>query len=459
MLTLPSTPDRSAARREMAAQGYSLAELLVSMGVLVIVLVAILTLFDRSANIARVQTDLADTQQALRATQQEMIRKIRMAGRGGLPAALVPEGTFPGRPLPRRGRAIEVRNGQQGELVAGTDTTLETGSDVLIVRGVFGPMYLVNWSETTDFELDGEPLVYGGRLLLKRMTNAGVEQDLGSLAEVKSGKGIPIGDALIIASPIDPSVYAVVEISGIDTTEDSATIHFCIREDCTPGGKPVEYIRELSPEGDFPLGLESVAFAGILEEHRYYIRRESVIVGQEEPTVPILTRARLYPGTDHPYLGKEEELKLAISHNILDFQIALGIDRPGGVPGLILPGPDENGDQKPDRVDVADDDWLFNSPADIIDQENPTPEEIATWGFRPLHFIRLTTLARTARRDLGFLPPMPGAPLPGKEEAEGSWIEDRDYREIWNVDDPQTREKIAGYRTRVITTTVDVRNL
>src|SRR5215203_4157044 len=76
-LRLPAPPPATA--------GFTLIELLISFLLITEILVAALVLFDFNNRVARVQTHVADMQQNLRVGQDEVIRFVRQAGRGGIP--------------------------------------------------------------------------------------------------------------------------------------------------------------------------------------------------------------------------------------------------------------------------------------------------------------------------------------------------------------------------------------
>src|SRR5947209_6944295 len=108
-------------------RGFTLIEVAVSLLVTIIVLLGVLALFDLSNKLSRVQTNISDMQQSLRAAQTDAIRMIRMAGRGGLPLGTLPNGW-----------AVAVRNNVADPSYVGDNTTPQVvpGSDVLTVRGV-----------------------------------------------------------------------------------------------------------------------------------------------------------------------------------------------------------------------------------------------------------------------------------------------------------------------------------
>ena len=71
------------ARRRTRARGFSLIELLVVMVILGEIFLAVGILLDVNERTTRIQTQVADLQQALRVGQGDIERFVRIAGRGG----------------------------------------------------------------------------------------------------------------------------------------------------------------------------------------------------------------------------------------------------------------------------------------------------------------------------------------------------------------------------------------
>src|SRR3970040_426734 len=85
--------------------GFRLLELVVALFVLAEILIAVLVLFDSLTRTSRVQTQVTDMQQSLRIAQYDVLRLLRMAGRGALQANLVPTAIAPAL----FGTAIDIR--------------------------------------------------------------------------------------------------------------------------------------------------------------------------------------------------------------------------------------------------------------------------------------------------------------------------------------------------------------
>ena len=411
-------------------RGFTLIETLVSSLVVVLILVSVLTLFDSNSEIARVQTQMSQMQQSLRLGQYDIVRAIRMAGRGALPQGNLPLGT-----------SLAVRNNVPANsyLTIGVDEqpVVLQDTDVLTLRGIFTtPIYQSNPASGSLILVDDPPT--SGTLKLSYLTPTRIPQNLRPMADAidETNEGKP--DALLLVSPLDDAIYAVVELApGSSYLEDEVngeeivtevTLNFNISG---AGTDRTDDYRALSSGGDFPDALRTVSFAGILEEYRFYIREAFRVPGDDASELaPRLSMARLYPGTEVPYLEDRDYLTMDIADQIVDLQVALGIDTEG------------DGVLEEDSPPSAADDWLFNS-------EDDNPADAGKWvtGGSPseLYYVRVTTLARTDRRDRGFQAPLL------------DFIEDKSYQDgfasLFNL--PEQRM----YRRRALQTIVDTRNL
>lgn len=395
MKSSPSISDR----------GYSVIELLVAMIVTSMIIVGVLNVFDLTSRVGRVQTQVADMQQSMRFGQLDVVKLTRMAGRGGLP-----RGTFP------TGTAIAVRNnvaaGTRIAPATATSPVVAENTDVLTVRGVFDtPIFQIDASDTAGFNLVGVPPTEG-TVVVYDHTPTGVPLDLSHFKETKDRP-----DAILLVSPLGE--YAVVQLTpGASTFVESGgqitetTLAFKISS-----GTHTAAYAALNVGGVFPSTMRAVSFVGILEEHRFYIR--------DDVDRPALSRARVYPGTDAVYDGDAALFEEDIADNILDLQIALGVDT--DINGL-----------------VEDTEWLFDEAAD-----DPS---LALWNGGggapqpPLFYVRLNTLARTERPDRGYT---------ARAIAN---VEDHVYGEsTYPGSTPEIEER--AHRRRVFQTTVNVRNL
>lgn len=392
--------------------GFTLLEALVALAVMAMVLIGVLSLLQFNSRVAKAQVNVAEMQQSLRVAQGDIVRQARMAGRGGLPSyrpAAVGPPAYDGMLLPA-GAAISVANNvAAGTRIGGSnEATVRPDTDVLTLRGVFS---------TTFYQVN--PLSDGvvpntgtGDVVVRNTSPTGVPQDLAALKEA-IGSGRP--EALLLVGTLSDDIQAVVQLTGgIEEMEidgvPAVQLSFTTAE---------PYLK-LTPNGQYPAALTAVAAVGILEEYRYYVR-------QPESGPPRLSRARLYPGTENAHAGAATNLHVDVADNVLDLQIALGIDR--------------DATERIEDTQNGADDWLLNSAAD-------DPATTAPWNdpARPLYYLRISTLARTDRLDPEYTSP----PIQA--------IEDHVYNE---PDAPADMDSVLErrYRRRLLQTVVDLRNL
>ncbi|RPH56774.1 hypothetical protein EHM82_02670, partial [bacterium] len=198
----------------------------------------------------------------------------------------------------------------------------------------------------------------------------------------------------------------------------------------------------LSTGGAFPAAMDSVRYVGLLEEYRYYVREERADNDFGDNLASKLSRGRFFPGTDTPYANDNGEARVDVADNIVDLQVALGLDSAN----LGFRQQDDNhigeDDQIVETADGDGDDWLFNSERDNADDPvwqavNPVPA---------LQYVRVTTLARTDRRDPS--PQFEAPLLPERVENKG-----------YDAGHPLNSMAERGYRWRMLQTVIDLRNL
>lgn len=422
---------RSLKRRRSGEAGFTLAEMLVTLLVLSVILVAALAIFDFNNRLTRVQTAVADMQQSLRIAQLDMVRLIRMAGRGGLPSR------GPGKLLPA-GIALDVRNnvGTAAHIGVGdTDTPrVLPGTDVLTIRGVFStPLYQVNFADPATFNPNTG--AGKGQVIVLNVSPSGIPQDLTPLAEAigpADGTGFP--EALILVSPLDDRIFGVAELSpGNSTVNKSGNIitDIIVGFDYDTAGLSTDYLTLTN--GVFPPRLNSVTAVGLLEEHRFYIREDYAVASDvTSDWEPKLARARVFPGSQTAYRNNTDNWQIDIADNVFDLQVALGLDTDGD--GVIVDSGDNN------------DDWLFNSTADKASDADWNQVGGGALGSpTPLFYVRVTTLVRTGSRDRKFQAPVL------------QLVEDHDY--TLSPSDRFNTGPERMYRRRLLQTVIDLRNL
>lgn len=385
-------------------EGFSLVEMVVTLFLVSLILLAGLALLEFNTRVARVQMDVADAQQSVRVAQYDLLRTARMAGRGGLPLGAMPAGI-----------AVEVANDVPADTFADPAELhpVLPGSDVLTVRGVIATaVYRISPGSFTVDTNAASPTYGTGSFQVswEALPTVPLPQDLGAFAQA-AANAVP--EALVLTSTVDDTIYAVVELdparTNVPPKPGTATIGFRFRD----GAHTAEYLA-LSGGVWNPL-LTDAAYAGIVEEHRFYVRDR--LEGRRRPQ---LVRARLFPNTDVPHAGDPANWALEIADEIVELQVALGVDRDGD--GQL--------------VDAADDDdeWFFNHADD----------DVADIGANPLLYLRLNTIALTPRPDRNYRAPV----LDGVEDHAYSTAED----------DPVNGDAARQQRRRALTTLVDLRN-
>jgi type II secretory pathway pseudopilin PulG len=370
-------------RHQQRQGGFTVIELIVAFGIFVGILVAVLALFNFSYKLARDQTYMADMQQSLRIAQHDLMRIVRMAGRGGFGR---------GDDLPQ-GLAVAIDNNVPDGTTIGAGGSPEVlpETDILTVRGVFStPIYQIN-PAAGDFTIDAAAT--NGTIRIRDPNpQTGAPQSLQPLDDAINGTPA-IAEPILLVSPLDDAIFAIVELDPA-----SSTINI------VDAGRPIDVtlafdvVAKYAPlyGGVFPATLRSVAFVGILEEYRYYVRENFAIAGDDtSQLVPRLSRARFFPdGLDTPYANDPANLRIDMADNILDFQVALGIDT------------DDNDEAEEDLANPDTDDWLYN---DAGDDDTEARWDVVPGSAPPrrpnLFYLRLSTLARTDSPELQYISP------------------------------------------------------
>jgi prepilin-type N-terminal cleavage/methylation domain-containing protein len=436
---LPTTDALAAtASRWRDQRGFTIAEMVVSLAILVLVLVGVLQVFDLASHVARVQTEVADMQQSLRGAQYDMVHLVRMAGRGNLPAEVAqpaPPAAAPPFSMPQ-GLAVSVANNVPANTFVDAPARnypVLRGTDVLTIRGVLTtPVYTV---APTTFDVDksvGSPTYGTGHFTINSQArpDVPVPQDLKFLADaIRNNRP----EALILISPLDDSIYQVVELDTrncvADDLNNPTTIRLAFK---FSGGTNTTAYLALSG-GSWNATMTDVAYAGILEEYRYYVsdtREPDQPNGTAAPR-PKLQRAQLYPGTQSPWNGQAANWAVTEADGVTDIQVALGIETGSGSPFMPEEGTDD--------ASRATDEWLYNSPAD-----DPTDPH---WRTGKLAYVRLTTTAYTQRRDKDY------------RAAPNVTTEDH----VYTIPDPGsplgTQTPDRSFRRRNLRTVIDLRNV
>jgi prepilin-type N-terminal cleavage/methylation domain-containing protein len=421
--------------KRLDQQGFTLIELLITLTITVAIMTVVLTAVDLNANISRVQSDVSDLQQSTRVAQRDMQRLVRMVGRGGLPLRQVE----PVSDTSARLQVVEVTQGATDLQVGGQNVVDNT--DILTIRGAFSsPVFRVDAADPASFQVTGNTAT----LLIDDVTKSAFDQPLNALhALYDEGNDTTTPEAILLVSSAGDTEYAVVELTDIEFQTvtldvqnqarqvERAILTLSVAAGVSPNAEKYLLLssnKPPDPPGTFPSDLTSVSFASVLEEYKLFIREDFTIPGDATslPT-PKLARARMLPNTDilHP------DGAIDIADNVIDLQVALGIDLDG------------NG-----RIDIEDaggsplatnaDEWWWNDPAD-----DPDP---LTWDNAPLQHIRLTLVGQAQTADRTYISPAL------------TDIENHAYNE---PEVPGNDQEVLArrYRRRVLQSIIDLRNL
>jgi len=425
MPTLPGAATPPTAGR--GDRGFTLIEVVVATLVTAEVILAALALFDFNNKLAQVQGQVSDMQQSLRIAQYEMVKLTRMAGRGGLPAVLA-SGAF---------GAVGVRNQVNGGTVSdevaigfsGTPKAVDN-TDILTVRGAFSlPIFTLDPT--------GPGKLAGNSVIVCATTPTNIPQDLSQLiSAVNTAKMANQVEALILVSSKSDTIYSVVELDPGNSVLGSSQ-PACPASAVNPNGIVIAFktIGDTNATAFLALGavapaqLNAVATLGILEEYRYYVRQDATLNRFNDPVMH-LSRARMYPGTETPYYNDPTYLQVDVTDNVLDLQVALGVDTNGD--GLITEG--SGAGSPPSQVPTISDEWIYNI---VGDPSFPGP------GLGPLREVRISTLVDTGNPDFKYWGPLL------------TNIEDHTYVATAFPNTFHGRT----YRHRLLTTVVGLRNL
>ncbi|MEM9290198.1 MAG: hypothetical protein AAGD01_00790 [Acidobacteriota bacterium] len=417
--------------RRGAEGGFTVTEMLVSVLITSIVILAASMLFDFNRRVATSEIQVADLQQSLRAGLREVTKTVRVAGRGGMPAS-IDEGNGSGNDVFRAASgAVEILNNvtdANRTLVAGGVKALR-GSDVLIVRGVLEGA--VVRAEPPTYNNSDLSLATGGTIVINRNTAVVVDQDLADLTDaVTDGSADP---AIIMQStPSEPYIVAEIFSGGSSATSDQVSVRFGLS-----GGTHSADYRALWTDdaNEDALALADGAYVGVLRERRFFVYNASGNDSDESsPTAiePVLGYLDFYPGTSTAVNNNPTP----IANGIYDLQVALGFDSTNDPTGA-QPIPMTVWESD----DGLNDDWLFNAAGET--------DAAAPWRgasldvVAPLRYIRISVVGIADRPD----PYYEGDPVTA--------LEDRAYGTDAVLNSPTA----LSYQRRLLTSQISVRNL
>jgi hypothetical protein len=338
--------------------------------------------------------------------------------------------------------AVAVQNNVADNTKIGGGATPDVvpGSDVLTIRGVLSSsVYQINQAAPFTSPSAGTPT---GSLHIATPAPSGVPQDLTAIIDAikpKNGKP-PRPEGLVLVARQDPSIWVVVELDpGNSDVSNPSDVKVGFK---VTGGHTSDYLQLSSTPGSYPTNLTSAVSVGIVEEYRFYARREYAVAGDTtSDLIPKLSRARVYPNTQTPWDGDGANWHVDIADNVFDFQLALGLDTAAKDPaagscGAGTIASDDINCGIYESADGENDDWMYNGEKNT---------NAALFANSDLYYIRITTLARTDRRDKDYQAPV-------LERVEDNRYDTADTSAV-----NSTNERM--YRRRLLRTVIDMRNL
>ena len=493
-------------------RGFSLVEMLVVMAMMGLLMAGLTVVFSRSSFLARAQTEQANMQQALRVSQHEMSRFLRMAGAGGLPitwtqdvptdfkADALPVDYETLGSFPTNGFAVAVENNTPtGTTIPETVADGETahfvipGSDILTVRGVFTtPVYYLSgqFSQQDDVEawVDDSDDTIGGtedgeaEINVPNRVSSLYFQPLGDLIDkLNEAKDNDIPIALLARDLTNPNAYFVVQWDA-DRAADTLETDEC-NEIETPAGwdastdprDSAECLTihvKLDSEGDDAYGADfaNLAMGTNLQSNAGSIdvsvpnaaNRATLPVPKQVGSIGVLEEFRFYvraeweiPGDKTsrltPVLTRAEYVPGTdvLIERVDIVQNMLDLQLAIGIETNSTIG--DAGFAAIDDFGTEDDEVLFNHSGDKLD----APDQLTgmtpqTW-FNPaleFHFLRITTVSQAARPTTDNWVPRIGA------------IEDVDRSASFDIDGVTYNYNTDRlYQRGYLQTVVEMRNL
>ncbi|HET9794177.1 MAG TPA: prepilin-type N-terminal cleavage/methylation domain-containing protein [Thermoanaerobaculia bacterium] len=361
MRTEPFSRSRPRSRRET---GFSLIEVLVSILIMMVVVIGMMTMFDRSAKITKTENSVTDAQQSVRYAAYQLVREARMAGAGGVPASLTVGtlhqlGVSLNLGSTKWGAAAKflsnnVNAGGSGDVVCiggacGTSGAhhVRVGTDILHVRGVIANAVFdlgsSNWSISgttgtlvvnpcTKFS---DPTATASSPCFPNGTNdmSAFDSSLANRLFVMSDALGNVGVGLVSGDPVVAKVDSSKSCAVAKNC--TATVTIAIGNAATPD---TTYPQTLCPNGAFPIGLTVPTRGGILDDRVYFIddgpstatncnsaASRAVQDQSPGPCHPVLSYADWVTG-DSSASPFSTATVTPVADDVEDLQVAYGID-------------------------------------------------------------------------------------------------------------------------------------
>lgn len=439
------------------SRGFTLMEMLISAFMLIMLLGAVLTVFERSAAIGRDQVEVSVIQQSSRIAHSEMMRHIRMAGAGGLPLTwkslptdpaqyvnTTHPGTFP------NGFAVAITNSvpEDHKLPIGktgaTNHIVLPSSDILTLRGAFTlPVYFYYPAvetkpadATKHWKMVGSKFVPPDAVEIPNRIGKDFRISLKPLIDhLLKMKDANHQVLFLVRDLMNPDAYAVLrwvadspqnrlavddcksneDVAGTQAAFDLGCIKVALELDPTAPYSKLMLGTALEPGAGshnipmtnvprsavaFPLEFGSIA---VIQEYRYYVRADYEVAGDPTSRLsPVLTRTEYFPSTALLPLREDFIESIDVVDNLIDLQIAAGIDQDWSITAAghgVVTDSGTNTDEI--LFNAADDNPANSQPPGLTRFDGRGIPAYVRW-FHPkldVYFLRLTTVAQSPRPD------------------------------------------------------------
>jgi prepilin-type N-terminal cleavage/methylation domain-containing protein len=377
--------------KHSSQQGFSLIELLVSLGIIALFFLAMVGVIDRSARMNKVENAVSDAQQNVRFASFQMVKNIRMARVGNL--------TYVNSIIPAYNNAP---TGTTISSAGGRSHPVRAGTDAIEVRGILSsPMFAIDTSSLSASPTTGVvqvtilPVTPGG-VFNNQILNPCFSKDVNGVCQANGPDSFH--DFMVALNALDSGYvvlppggnwtsgncvpYAVSDANGV---YDVGTVQAVSVIPTTPPGLKVTLnfadpcAQTYNLAGGPPRALNSPSDAGILDDIVYFVHDGAECSeGGAGCPAPIPD-----PTKSHPFLATASRLValggaastfnvLPLAENIEDMQIAYGIDAYTGTTlplstvgsdGIVYPLENVNGSGV---VVAGGDEWYPNASGDGI---------------------------------------------------------------------------------------------
>jgi prepilin-type N-terminal cleavage/methylation domain-containing protein len=428
-------------QRPVRRNGFTLAEVVVSLAILAMVMIGFLSLFDTSSKIAKTQGAISDVQENLRYLMEQVIRTARQAGAGGLPAVAEDNAGIDTGATDLNSGGYElvaawVEDNVSGHAPIGGRTPID-GTDVLWIRGCLsGEIYDMDasgYSATTD----GSGNVTGGTFSVLPASISGQAQDTTPLEnlidpDADPPKWVPVVLTTAQADYEDLNSghkrtlahYGVAIVTSFTKSGTVATFNFTT----TSGSAAQDVFIGLNQYDAFkiPNGAE-VSRVAAINEVEYF-------VANDDDGVPTL-----YSNTPPSSVAQP------VASDVVDLQAALGCDT--NVDGTIQ-------EDTSDPPVAGSGEWLFHASGETLGDLTPAGVPKVAY----LTQMRITLVARIPVADLNLVPDPANDPRRTFDPAhDASKIFNEDGRNLL----AESYKGISGhdFRYRSLTERIKLRSL